>query len=170
MPEASRLTSSNDTSSSDVHSVIYHEDDVRDPYAHLRTGHSSGCGVTDEVAEWMRSVQESAVEEPITSANDIYNIDEEEQAEFNEYISPTLHSTNPGLYSKYKKLYTKLQADYHDKYSKEANSRSRRSSSSGGVGEDNKGTCTLSIQTDPLLWRYIYQQVTNTLVISIQLL
>lgn len=146
-----------------VHSVMYHEDEVRDPYAHQRTGHSSGCGVTDEVVDWMRSVQESAVDEPESSAaassNDIYNLDEEEQAEFNDYVSPNLRSSDPGLYSKYKRLYSKLHTDYHNKYSEEANKRSRRSISSGGVGEDNKGTCTLSIQTDPLLWRYIYQQV-----------
>lgn len=175
-PLASRLSSTyNDTAApsfpppSTFHSVIYHDDDVSDPYTHLRTGHKSGCGVTDEVAEWMRSVQESAVEEDPTeqsslreggdSSNGIYSLDEDEEEEFGEYVSSSLHTSNPTLYNKYRRLYKKLHKEYHNKYSEQANSRAKRSVLSGGVGEDNKGTCTLSIQTDPLLWRYIYQQV-----------
>ena len=39
------------------HSVIYHEDSVRDPYSDRR---GSTCAQTDALAERMRAVQESA--------------------------------------------------------------------------------------------------------------
>ncbi|RXG70383.1 Disintegrin and metalloproteinase domain-containing protein 10 [Armadillidium vulgare] len=39
------------------HSVIYHDDNVHDPYSHLRRGHATGCGMTDEIEGWMENVQ-----------------------------------------------------------------------------------------------------------------
>ncbi|CAB0010442.1 unnamed protein product [Nesidiocoris tenuis] len=49
------------------HSVIYKDEDVEDAYAHRRSnGHVGGCGVTEEVSQWMETVQNSAVEpEPV---------------------------------------------------------------------------------------------------------
>jgi disintegrin and metalloproteinase domain-containing protein 10 len=146
------------------HSVIYHDDAVNDPYAQRRTGHKSGCGVTDDVAEWMRSVQESAVENDDTSSSSSspgrqWSYPSGKALEFEEFVSP---AGDPSLYRKRRHLYDELHKEYHNKYSEAANARSKRSLNSGGVGEDNQGTCTLSIQTDPLLWRYIYQQVSSS--------
>ncbi|KAF2360559.1 Disintegrin domain [Trinorchestia longiramus] len=160
------------SSPSSFHSVIYHDDAVSDPYAQRRTGHKSGCGVTDEVAEWMRSVQESAIENddvpPSSSGGGTdggrtpsAGSDQISPEEFEKFVSPAQTSGDPTLYRKYRHLYDELHREYHNKYSEAANVRTKRSLNTGGVGEDDKGTCTLSIQTDPLLWRYIYQQEKN---------
>ncbi|OXA56052.1 Disintegrin and metalloproteinase domain-containing protein 10 [Folsomia candida] len=45
-----------------LHSVIYTDREVHDPYHHHRTGHAKGCGITDEVMEWMSEIQNSAVD------------------------------------------------------------------------------------------------------------
>ncbi|XP_075971481.1 disintegrin and metalloproteinase domain-containing protein 10-like isoform X2 [Anticarsia gemmatalis] len=46
-----------------VHSVIYREGDVSDHYAHRRHGHKNGCGMTDDVLQWMDRYQTSGIDE-----------------------------------------------------------------------------------------------------------
>ncbi|XP_067621721.1 disintegrin and metalloproteinase domain-containing protein 10 isoform X2 [Eurosta solidaginis] len=45
------------------HSIIYKESHVDDAYKDMREGHGGGCGITEEVSQWMESIQNSAVEE-----------------------------------------------------------------------------------------------------------
>ncbi|XP_059220422.1 disintegrin and metalloproteinase domain-containing protein 10 isoform X2 [Stomoxys calcitrans] len=45
------------------HSVIYKDSHVDDVYKDIREGHAAGCGITDEVSQWMENIQNSAVEE-----------------------------------------------------------------------------------------------------------
>ncbi|XP_054744302.1 disintegrin and metalloproteinase domain-containing protein 10 [Anastrepha obliqua] len=45
------------------HSIIYKESHVDDAYKDMREGHVGGCGITEEVSQWMESIQNSAVEE-----------------------------------------------------------------------------------------------------------
>ncbi|XP_045108182.1 disintegrin and metalloproteinase domain-containing protein 10-like [Portunus trituberculatus] len=158
------------------HSVIYHDQHVGDPYRRLRQGHSSGCGVTEDVAAWMDAVQNSADPE-----------EERREEERRERQAKWSSTSNQHKYKKWLEeheeyrmmqeedeedleepgLYDMPLEDYHPhgqghKYSEEANSawphRRRKRAIGIGVGEDNKGTCSLSIQTDPMLWHHIYLQ------------
>lgn len=108
-----------------LHSVIYHEKDVLDPYAHKRDGDATGCGVNEKTLEWMERIQNSATPES---------------------RDPFKRSWDP-------------ETPQH-KYSREANeqgySRAKRATR---PKEDNKNTCSLFIQTDPLIWRHIFEQV-----------
>ncbi|KAK4328728.1 hypothetical protein Pmani_000880 [Petrolisthes manimaculis] len=142
------------------HSVMYHDNHVDDPYAKVRQGHRSGCGVTDEIAAWMESIQNSA--DPSADSDE-----EEEEVVPRLEVDPLLVRKH-----KYKKWleeheeYRAMQEDPdlfhnhlsgHDKYTARANTRVKRAAGIA-VGKDNKGTCSLSIQTDPMLWHHIFLQ------------
>lgn len=96
-------------------------------------GDSGGCGVTDEVIDWMESVQNSATPE-------------------NMYSSFSSHPV------------WQLETPGH-KYSWAANSPSRnywnrtKRATRPKDETNNKNTCSLFIQTDPLIWRHIFEQV-----------
>ncbi|CAH1186905.1 unnamed protein product [Phyllotreta striolata] len=112
------------------HSVIYHEDHVEDPYARNRTGHSSGCGINDDTIQWMNKIQYSG---------------EEDQP-----ITPVVQQTSNN--NDNKPLHNEINIeDAFNKYSKEQNVRHKRFARR----EDNRNTCSLYIQTDPLIWKHI---------------
>jgi disintegrin and metalloproteinase domain-containing protein 10 len=100
------------------------------------TGESSGCGITEKVVEWMERIQNSG--EPETPVPPV--------------APENLKRWRPGT-----------ETPVH-KYSKEANVpadhwiRTRRATR---PKEDSKkkNTCFLFIQTDPLIWRHIFEQV-----------
>ncbi|KRT80735.1 hypothetical protein AMK59_4955, partial [Oryctes borbonicus] len=122
------------------HSVIYDENHVEDPHKDKRKeGHAAGCGVTDEVMQWMERVQYSAVDDP---------------------------PEPPTVPKPHKRKKTPPQANTmaidemdlirpYAKYSKEANKEDRSRQRRAARREDNKNTCSLYIQTDPLIWRHI---------------
>ncbi|XP_030031412.1 disintegrin and metalloproteinase domain-containing protein 10 [Manduca sexta] len=129
-----------------VHSVIYREGDVSDPYAHRRHGHVGGCGITDEVVQWMERIQNSGVdEEPPTSP-----------APAPPHSTPTHthHSSgSPPPHPNSLRDDPPRYWEHHNKYSRSANTgehaRTRR------AAPDNRNTCSLYIQTDPLIWAHV---------------
>nr|CAG4643787.1 EOG090X02I4 [Lepidurus arcticus] len=143
---------------SQFHSVIYKDEHVIDPYEKRRKSHAPGCGVTDEVAAWMDSIQNSAVSEEEVELNPhppkrspgVNKINE--VTDFGPHKSPrddwetAMAKNHPGYY----------------KYSLEANTGTsenrRRSKRQSKESSSTKGTCSLFIQTDPLIWRHIYEQ------------
>ncbi|KAI5637445.1 reprolysin family propeptide domain-containing protein [Phthorimaea operculella] len=124
-----------------VHSVIYREGDVSDPYAHRRHGHVGGCGITDEVVQWMERIQNSGV-------------DDEETSSAPTASSHPYHAASPPPHPNSLRDEPPRHWEFHNsyKYSRAANtgehSRSRRSPT-------NRNTCSLYIQTDPLIWRHV---------------
>ncbi|XP_076059837.1 zinc-dependent metalloprotease kuz isoform X2 [Oratosquilla oratoria] len=147
------------TTSAGFHSVMYHDDHVQDPYASIRQGKHTGCGITDEIASWMDSIQNSAPTEP--------GDEEEETLSFPQDYVEDIKRRWPkdkdvlGKHNSAKSMESFMQTvhkDFYNKYSEEANKGFGRKKRSLGVGEDNKGTCSLSIQTDPMLWDHIYKQ------------
>lgn len=122
-------------------------------------GHAKGCGITDEVMEWMEVIQNSAIDDII----------ETKHPKAKALQSQVISAGYPNA----------LAMDQFDrafsKYTKEANEFGSKNSSQGGAtffGDpsrvrraarssyaNSKTTCTLSIQTDPLLWRHIAEQV-----------
>ncbi|XP_066581477.1 disintegrin and metalloproteinase domain-containing protein 10 isoform X1 [Prorops nasuta] len=121
-----------------LHSVIYHENDVGDPYADIRQGDSSGCGINDDVVQWMNKIQNSGDDTPPpVPAN---NGSEEKRPNV---VPWNGDRENPS-----------------HKYTREANEPShRRIRRATRPKEDNKNTCSLFIQTDPLIWRHISDQL-----------
>ncbi|XP_017152309.1 disintegrin and metalloproteinase domain-containing protein 10 isoform X2 [Drosophila miranda] len=180
----------------DFHSIIYKESHVEDAYENVREGHVGGCGITDEVSQWMENIQNSAVEE----------LPEPMSKDYQKLHRKQLHKKSAPQQQQQQhppKKYMSGEDDFkfpHQKYSKEANfadgafydpstgrrlgssanvgdwhefvhERVRRASdggsgSSGGSGpargrEDNKNTCSLYIQTDPLIWRHIREGIAD---------
>ncbi|XP_034475138.1 LOW QUALITY PROTEIN: disintegrin and metalloproteinase domain-containing protein 10 [Drosophila innubila] len=185
----------------DFHSIIYKESHVEDAYEHVREGHVGGCGITEEVSQWMENIQNSAVEElPIPMSKDVQKLHRKQP---HKKAAPQQQQHPP-------KKYTSGDDDFkfpHQKYTKEANyadgafydpstgrrlgttanaadwhelvhERVRRSTGgNGGAGstsngsggttgtgrgrEDNKNTCSLYIQTDPLIWRHIREGIAD---------
>ncbi|KYM96177.1 Disintegrin and metalloproteinase domain-containing protein 10 [Cyphomyrmex costatus] len=121
-----------------LHSVIYHENDVGDPYVDVRQGDGAGCGITNsDVIEWMESVQNSAVpDEPPKT------VPPSNQKEPKPNVAPWNGDR---------------EAPGH-KYSREANEPSHRRPRRATRSKENN-TCSLFIQTDPLIWRHISEQL-----------
>ncbi|XP_033173953.1 disintegrin and metalloproteinase domain-containing protein 10 isoform X3 [Drosophila mauritiana] len=181
----------------DFHSIIYKESHVEDAYENVREGHVAGCGITDEVSQWMENIQNSAVEE----------LPEPMSKDYQKLHRKQLHKKSAPQQQQQPhppKKYISGDEDFkypHQKYTKEANfaegafydpstgrrlgssanvadwhqlvhERVRRATdngagdrgSSGGSGrgrEDNKNTCSLYIQTDPLIWRHIREGIAD---------
>lgn len=141
------------------HSVIYNEKHViDDPYAHKRkAGHANGCGVNEDLAQWMDSVQNSGIDDDIDDAS----------ANINEPIDLTKQNT------KSKQNQNSIFDDDkspHFKYTKEGNfdydgatgyKKSERVKRAARPKEDNRNTCSLYIQTDPLIWRHIREGIAD---------
>lgn len=130
------------------HSVIYDERDViDDPFAHKRTpSHLSGCGINNEAAQWMNNIQSSAME------NDVEDEIVEEKGK-KEDIENNLRSP----YFKYTK-----EANEENEQSEKEKYFYKRSRRAIPLKEENrKNTCSLYIQTDPLIWRHIREGIAD---------
>lgn len=131
------------------HSVIYNERDViDDPFAHKRkAGHVNGCGVNEETLQWMDNIQNAAAVEDEPTVEEIHlkdNIQRPNERATNRFVNDELDSP-------------------YFKYSKEANADDdgdhQRSKRATRPREDNRNTCSLYIQTDPLIWRHIREGI-----------
>lgn len=103
-------------------------------------GHVGGCGINDEIVQWMDHIQNSADDDPTPPPEPTQRTTESEAPEplVMEPLAP------------------------HNKYSREFNEGSsshHRSKRATKPKEENKNTCSLFIQTDPLIWRHISEQV-----------
>jgi len=141
------------------HSVVYKEADVEDPYAHMRSGHVGGCGITDSVSQWMEQIQNSAVEQ-----EHIEQIDDADSKlrTKNKLPKITVNNDNSDDKKRWNLHNSEENETPFDKYSREANigdGRGRRSKRATRPKEENKNTCSLFIETDPLIWRHITEQV-----------
>lgn len=139
------------------HSIIYHEDHVHDPYEDVREGHATGCGINDDIMEWMDKIQNSASPDSVSTTPP----DATKQKPKKHKKVPSSNSNNI-IKDKQNQHYNKDKLpkpppNYEDgfnKYSKEANqahSRNKRATRR----DENKNTCSLYIQTDPLIWKHI---------------
>lgn len=94
--------------------------------------HSNGCGLTEEMSEWMDKIQNGVEEE--------FKPKTRHQPHNASFIHNHLYDHHP-----------------HQKYSKEANSENGRPKRAARFQEKN--TCSLYIQTDPLIWRHIRESI-----------
>ena len=125
------------------HSVIYKDQHVNDPYREQRTVHPNGCGLTEDVSHWMDAVQSSADEEVnIVLMTEGTNASADSARNHYEFVNNRIYENHQHP---------------HQKYSEEANSRSKRAATAARYQERN--TCSLYIQTDPLIWRHIRESI-----------
>ncbi|KAI4478259.1 hypothetical protein M0802_014560, partial [Mischocyttarus mexicanus] len=123
-----------------LHSVIYHENDIGDPYSEVRQGDSSGCGINEQIIEWMDKIQNSGeYDAPIPIPTKLKKDDK----------AKVVEPWNGGN-----------QETPGHKYTREANEPiHRRTRRATRLKEDKNTTCSLFIQTDPLIWRHISEQL-----------
>lgn len=138
------------------HSVIYKDKHVIDPYKEKRTVHPNGCGLTEDVSHWMDRIQSGAADEPVDEEVEIVQL---KAANGDDSEKPAAAAkTNDSLYYQHvnNRIYDDIDenAHPHRKYSKEANSRQKRA-----TRYQEKNTCSLYIQTDPLIWRHIRESI-----------
>lgn len=124
------------------HSVIYKDKHTNDPYRPQRTVHPNGCGLTEDVSHWMDRIQNSA----------------DEEVEFVPIEVPQ-NATADSARNRYQHVDNQIfdDEDPFQKYSAEANQRSKRAATASRYQEKN--TCSLYIQTDPLIWRHIRESI-----------
>lgn len=144
------------------HSIIYNERDVvDDPFANERKpNHANGCGISEDVAQWMDSVQNAAidddneiVQEPIKEKQQQQQKKPVEQPKLYRQNSIFMEDHMNSPYLKYSK-----EANSEDNYASNFHGRSKRAAR---PKEDNKNTCSLYIQTDPLIWRHIREGIAD---------
>nr|CAG4646099.1 EOG090X02I4 [Macrothrix elegans] len=148
------------------HSIIYKEAHVIDPYEDHRTGHVGGCGVTDEVAAWMENIQHGAAED-----DEVEVVEKEEEPDDNTNEIDTNRARfkmarnaarntkkNHDTSANARPPSSPSKSSYWYKYSHEANQQDHREKrSTGSAKNPSRTTCSLFIQTDPLLWRHFYE-------------
>lgn len=128
------------------HSVIYRDKHVDDPYREQRTGHANGCGLSDEISHWMDEVKNTGEEYVPPPPAKVPSIDERNQ---NDSLKLPKKSYHDNIID--------VDESPFKRYSKEANVRSKRAATAARYQERN--TCTLYIQTDPLIWRHIRESI-----------
>ena len=169
------------TTNRGFHSVIYHESEVtvpkgaeglgklhnarpsRDPADHEGGG---GCGMDEDVSAWMESIQNSGIDRPPSpddeddysedaEDDDDIDLDNEEKDQLllsrtKRWAADELHHLSP--LERFRHLYA-------DVAKQQKSHKRKRRGAIRAVGDDNRGTCVLSIQTDPMLWEHIKQRV-----------
>ena len=121
------------------HSVIYHHDHLQMPFdKSWQIGAASpGCGANQEIQTWMSNIQLSNTDDIDKQPGPGDDQEEEEE----EVVDPVPSDPNLDPNPKYK-------------YSEQANNRKKRSTKPSST----KKSCSLFIQTDPLLWKHVREQ------------
>ena len=129
------------TTSSQFHSVIYHENHLIDPFHHSRKVNiglkSPGCGISESTQSWMDSIQHSG----------------EQQNEDNR----SNNKEDPIIYQDTFEVENEEERKPSYKYSKQGQNRIKRSINPK-PNPSSKKSCTLYIQTDPLFWLHVQKQ------------
>lgn len=133
------------------HSVIYNENHVEDPYQHKRTGHFGGCGINENVMQWMDNIQNSGEDE--------FKEDEIFEYNTNKQIKNTSKFTEDYMYP-FEKYSEKNNVKSNNFWHNESLNRVKRANIKTKE-EHNKNTCSLYIQTDPLIWRHIREGIAD---------
>lgn len=119
-----------------------------------------GCGINEEISQWMDGIQNAAVDEETPQP-------------------PNLKRRNSSTFQTkpQNSIFNQEFLKPHEKYSRDANWREQSSNSVNDDDwhaqshervrratrpkEENKNTCSLYIQTDPLIWRHIREGIAD---------
>lgn len=163
-------------------------------------GHESGCGITDEIAQWMDNIQNSASTEdeipkkhhhkklPLssTSRTPLNIIASQNRRNAQQKTNPFNNLNKNSIFNDdFKFPYEKYtrEANWKDNTDNRSKTNTTTSSSKSSTGkldeewhakshervrraairpkEENKNTCSLYIQTDPLIWRHIREGIAD---------
>lgn len=129
------------------HSIIYTDDHLRQPETDSGGGPFGGCGLNSAVEDSMLTLQSSAVH----------------QQDHRRSQPPDTLPPSSAIHYKYTEEAQRSVLDVwtpdDDAYTVRA-ARVARSPRTGGATShlpNSRGTCSVSIETDPLLWRHVYQ-------------
>lgn len=129
----------------------------------LFTGHVGGCGINEEVSQWMDGIQNAAID------------DETPQPPKLKRRNSTSFHAKPDTAPQNSIFNQEFQLP-HEKYSRNANWREQSNTVNDDdwhaqshervrratrPKEENKNTCSLYIQTDPLIWRHIREGIAD---------
>ena len=141
-----------DLTNDTFHSVIYHEKHLKDPFHHSRSAGQinkrPGCGVSESTREWMETIQRSAEPTDIEPVVEQQDLGRTEKLVDIKKSNPDL---DPGPMYKYS-----AEANINN-----ANQVAREKRAVPPPNRNNRKTCHLYIQTDPLFWGHIYKQEKN---------
>lgn len=130
-------------------------------------GHAGGCGVTDDITQWMDRIQNSAVDAdlpppiPVLKSKNFMKEKDKLKQKPNDKPKklPLIQPSSPPPPAP-----SFEHESPYDKYSREANevphSRTKRR-----IRED-RNTCSLYIQTDPLIWKHIREGFPEVMIPS----
>lgn len=150
----------------------------------IAEGHFGGCGINDEVTQWMDSVQNGGVDDEDVVASASADSGEKRKTKMpKKVVDAKMLKRNKLMDAK---EFFKDDLQYpHMKYTKEANQKDNNVPSMGAIAEDdvdddewhrrsharakraarpkedNRNTCSLYIQTDPLIWRHIREGIAD---------
>lgn len=129
------------------------------------TGHVGGCGVTDEVAAWMDNIQHGAEDESAWLEEDVSDpaasneIDNNMPAFKRAKATEATTTTSSASWYKYShhanvgEGHRQRELPEHQHGNLSSHHREKRNSKS----PVSRTTCSLFIQTDPLLWKHFYE-------------
>lgn len=122
-----------------------------------------GCGINEEVSQWMDNIQNAAVD------------DENVQPPPSKRHNSSSSRTQPEN-GRQNSIFNQEFLLPHEKYSRDANWREQTNTANDDdwhaqshervrratrPKEENKNTCSLYIQTDPLIWRHIREGIAD---------
>jgi len=143
------------TRNSSVHSVIYH-----DSHVSLPNDGATGCGADTSVREWLDKVQNSAIPEYDSVAKKATESTADKlkkpPTSNNIHAAPLVQSNlENGKQPVKPDVDPAEDPDAGYRWTEYANNRVKRRAMKPPT---NKKSCSLFIQTDPLLWRHIWEQ------------
>ncbi|KAK7601729.1 hypothetical protein V9T40_009170 [Parthenolecanium corni] len=163
-PEALKSNNTNQG----FHSIVYKESDVDDLHEDGDPDHPAGCGITDEMKQWMESIQTSAVEDDSDAKPS--NGPRTSESRLMPAITPkkklkkaesTTDFANESPSAKYTKEWNSHSGDYSSsRHKREAPKKDAKDKKSKDAPRP-MNTCALFIQTDPLLWKHIAETMDN---------
>lgn len=149
-------------------------------------GHFGGCGINDEVSQWMDSVQNAGVDDADGVPNAFVDDEKRKAKTPKKFVDAKMLKRNKLMDAK---EFFKDDLQYpHMKYTKEANLKDSgarsvdddnvddddddggdewhrrahaRAKRAARPKEENRNTCSLYIQTDPLIWRHIREGIAD---------
>lgn len=146
-------------------------------------GHFGGCGINDEISQWMDNVQNAGIDDVDDAAASASDNNEKRKTKTpKKFVDAKILKRNKLMDAK--EFFNDDLKYPHMKYTKEANQKDNSGASStdndadddddewhrrsharakraARPKEENRNTCSLYIQTDPLIWRHIREGIAD---------
>lgn len=118
----------------------------------MLTGGASGCGLNEDIVDWMSKVQNSGTPDPPPPSS---SSSSKSKSTLSGKFGIPRTNGSPWI--------NNIENPIH-KYTRAANNEHHRNRRATRPKEENRNTCSLFIQTDPFIWRHISEQVNFILI------